>query len=32
MARITQLLIHAEHKPGTLANICSEMAKKAVTT
>ena len=30
MARITQLLIQAEHKPGTLANICSELAKKAV--
>ena len=30
MARITQLLIQAEHKPGTLANICSELANKAV--
>lgn len=30
MARISQLLIQAEHKPGTLASICSEMAKKAV--
>lgn len=30
MARTSQLLIHAEHKPGTLATICSEMAKKAV--
>ena len=30
MARVTQLLIHAEHKPGTLATICSELAKKAV--
>ena len=30
MARITQLLIQAEHKPGTLATICSELAKKAV--
>ncbi len=30
MARITQLLIQAEHKPGTLANICSELARKAV--
>ena len=30
MARITQLLIQAEHKPGTLANICSELASKAV--
>lgn len=30
MARVHQLLIHAENKPGTLANICSELAKKAV--
>ncbi len=30
MARTSQLLIKAEHKPGTLASICSEMAKKAV--
>ncbi len=30
MARVTQLLIHAEHRPGVLASICSEMAKKAV--
>jgi hypothetical protein len=30
MARVTQLLIKAEHKPGTLASICSEMAAKAV--
>ena len=30
MARITQLLIQAEHKPGSLATICSELAKKAV--
>src|SRR5512146_3330688 len=30
MARVTQLIIHAEHQPGTLANICSEMAKVAV--
>ena len=30
MARITQLLIEAEHKPGTLANLCSELAAKAV--
>jgi len=30
MARITQLLIQAEHKPGTLATICSELAGKAV--
>ena len=30
MARITQLLIQAEHKPGSLAHICSELAAKAV--
>jgi hypothetical protein len=30
MARITQLLIQAEHKPGTLATLCSELAAKAV--
>jgi len=30
MARITQLLIDAEHKPGTLAALCSELAAKAV--
>jgi hypothetical protein len=30
MARVTQFLIKAEHKPGTLASICSEMAAKAV--
>lgn len=30
MARVTQLLILAEHKPGTLARICSELAKVAV--
>ncbi len=30
MSRISQFIIHAEHEPGTLANICSEMAKKAV--
>ncbi len=30
MARVNQLVIKAEHKPGTLAAICSEMAKKAV--
>jgi hypothetical protein len=30
MARITQLLIQAEHKPGTLATLCSELASKAV--
>jgi hypothetical protein len=30
MARITQLLIQGEHRPGTLATICSELASKAV--
>lgn len=30
MARITQLLIQAEHQPGTLATLCSELASKAV--
>ena len=30
MARVTQLLVQAEHKPGTLATICSELASKAV--
>jgi len=30
MARVTQLVIRGEHKPGTLAHICSEMAKVAV--
>lgn len=30
MSHVTQLVIHAEHKPGALASICSEMAKKAV--
>jgi hypothetical protein len=30
MARITQFLIEAEHKPGTLAHICTELAAKAV--
>ncbi len=30
MARVMQLKIKAEHKPGVLAAICSEMAKKAV--
>jgi hypothetical protein len=30
MARVTQLVIHGEHKPGTLAMICSELAKVAV--
>jgi hypothetical protein len=30
MAKITQLMIRAENKPGALAHICSEMAKVAV--
>lgn len=30
MAKITQLLIKAEDKPGALAHICSELAKVAV--
>ena|SRR5205085_4299978 len=30
MARVTQLVIHGEHKPGLLAQICSELAKVAV--
>ena len=30
MSRVNQLVIKAEHKPGALAAICSEMAKKAV--
>ena len=30
MARVTQLLVLAEHKPGELAHICSELAKVAV--
>lgn len=30
MARVTQLLILAEHRPGTLALLCSELAKVAV--
>jgi len=30
MARVTQLLVLAEHKPGSLAQICSELAKVAV--
>ena len=30
MARITQLMIQAENKPGMLAQVCSELAKKAV--
>jgi hypothetical protein len=30
MAKVTQLMIQAENKPGALAHICSEMAKVAV--
>ena len=30
MARVTQFLVMAEHKPGTLALICSELAKVAI--
>ncbi len=30
MARVTQLLVLAEHKAGSLAHICSELAKVAV--
>ena len=30
MAKVTQLLIKAENKPGTLAGICSELAAVAV--
>ncbi|MBV9087528.1 MAG: ACT domain-containing protein [Acidobacteria bacterium] len=30
MARVVQFVILAEHKPGTLAHICSELAAKAV--
>ncbi len=30
MARVTQLLIHVENKPGVLARICSELAAVAV--
>ena len=30
MAKVTQLLIQAENKPGALAQICSELAKVAV--
>ncbi len=30
MAQVTQLMIRAQDKPGTLAVICSEMAKLAV--
>ena len=30
MAKVSQLLIQAENKPGVLAQICSELAKVAV--
>src|SRR5579884_1782941 len=30
MALATQFLIHAPHQPGTLAQVCSELAKVAV--
>ena len=30
MARVSQFLILGEHQPGTLATLCSELAKKAV--
>ena len=30
MARVTQLVIHGENKPGFLAQICTELAKVAV--
>ncbi|MFB3915464.1 MAG: ACT domain-containing protein [Terriglobales bacterium] len=30
MAQVTQLMILAEHKPGMLARICTELAKVAV--
>ncbi len=30
MARVTQLVIRGENKPGMLAQICSELAKVAV--
>ena len=30
MAKVTQLMIQAQNKPGTLAHVCSELAKKAV--
>jgi hypothetical protein len=30
MARVTQFVIRGESKPGTLAQICSELAKVAV--
>jgi hypothetical protein len=30
MARVNQLIIRGEHKPGTLAQICSELARVGV--
>src|SRR5215472_5220539 len=30
MARVTQLVIHGENRPGFLAQICTELAKVAV--
>jgi len=30
MAQVTQLMIRAEHRPGMLAKICTELAKVAV--
>lgn len=30
MARVTQLVIHGENRPGILAQICTELAKVAV--
>lgn len=30
MAKITQLQVHVENQPGSLARICSELAKVAV--
>ena len=30
MAKVTQLMIQAENRPGVLAHICSELAKVAV--
>ena len=30
MAKITQLMIHVANKPGSLAHVCSELAKVAV--
>ena len=30
MARVKQLLVHGTNQPGTLAQVCTEMAKVAV--